>query len=140
MAKKALAEKVKQDKLIETCQNEYDKMSAQVNEMQSQVNLLNQKIEEARSKQAMLVARSQMADAKEKMAKTLGNLDTSSAFAKMDKMEEKVAAKEARAEAFSEVSGIEEAESDPFKKMETEDSVNEELERLKRELNNNNNN
>ena len=42
----------------------------------------------------MLVARSQMADAKTQMSKTLGNMDSKSAFAKMDKMEQKIAAKE----------------------------------------------
>ena len=56
------------------------------------------------AKQAMLTARSQMADAKSQMAKTLGNMDSKSAFAKMDK----------------------------------ENSINAELEKLKQEMNNNN--
>ena len=95
-----------------------------------------EKIEEARSKQAMLVARSQMADAKAQMAKTLGNMDSKSAFAKMDKMEQKIAAKEAQADAFSEVSGVQESENDPFAQMDKENSINAELEKLKQELNN----
>ena len=86
----------------------------------------------------MLVARSQMADAKSQMAKTLGNMDSKSAFAKMDKMEQKVAQKEAQANAFSEVSGVQESESDPFAQMDKENSINAELERLKKEMNNNN--
>ena len=114
-----------------------DSMETQVNEIKSQIDVLKQKLEEARSKQAMLTARSQMADAKSQMAKTLGNMDSKSAFAKMDKMEQKIEQKEAQANAFSEISGVQESENDPFAKMDRENSVNEELEKLKREMNNN---
>ena len=86
----------------------------------------------------MLVARSQMADAKSQMAKTLGNMDSKSAFAKMDKMEQKIAQKESEADAFSEISGVQESESDPFAQMEKESNVNAELEKLKQEMNNKN--
>ena len=113
-------------------------MEAQVNEIKTQVDVLKQKLEEARSKQAMLVARSRMADAKSQMAKTLGGMDSKSAFAKMDKMEEKISQKESQADAFSEVSGIQESESDPFAQMDKENSINAELEKLKNEMNNNN--
>ena len=102
------------------------------------IDVLKQKLEEARSKQAMLVARSRMADAKSQMAKTLGGMDSKSAFAKMDKMEEKISQKESQADAFSEVSGIQESESDPFAQMDKENSINAELEKLKNEMNNNN--
>lgn len=137
LAKQALENKVKQDKMVAQYQEMCNSMEAQVNEIKSQVDLLKQKLEEARSKQAMLVARSQMADAKSQMAKTLGNMDSKSAFAKMDKMEQKIEAKEAQADAFSEVSGVQESENDPFAKMDQENAVNDELEKLKREMNNN---
>lgn len=138
LARQALENKVKQDKMVVQYQEMVTSMEAQVNEIKSQVDILKQKLEEARSKQAMLVARSQMADAKSQMAKTLGNMDSKSAFAKMDKMEQKIEAKEAQANAFSEVSGVQESENDPFAQMEKENSINEELEKLKQEMNNNN--
>jgi len=138
LAKQALENKVKQDKMVAQYQEMTTSMETQVNQIKEQVDLLKQKLEEARSKQAMLVARSQMADAKTKMAKTLGNMDSKSAFAKMDKMEEKIAQKESQADAFSEVSGVEENQNDPFAQMEKESSINAELEKLKAELNNNN--
>jgi phage shock protein A len=138
LAKQALENKVKQDKMVSQYQEMATSMEAQVNEIQSQIDILKQKLEEARSKQAMLVARSQMADAKSQMAKTLGNMDSKSAFAKMDKMEQKIEQKEAQANAYSEVSGVQESENDPFEKMDKENSINEELEKLKQEMNNNN--
>ena len=101
LAKQALENKVKEDKMVAQYQEMTTATEKQVNEMQNQINILKQKLEEARSKQAMITARSQMADAKTQMAKTLGNMDSKSAFAKMDKMEQKVAQKEAQADAFS---------------------------------------
>lgn len=138
LAKKALENKVNQDKMVAQYQEMCTSMESQVNEIKSQIDTLKAKLEEARSKQAMLVARSQMADAKSQMAKTLGNMDSKSAFAKMDKMEQKIEQKEAEADAFSEVSGVQESENDPFAQMDKEKSINEELEKLKQEMNNNN--
>lgn len=136
LAKQALENKVKQDKMVAQYQEMTTTMENQVNEIKSQIDVLKQKLEEARSKQAMLVARSQMADAKSQMAKTLGNMDSKSAFAKIDKMEQKIEQKEAQANAYSEVSGVQESENDPFEQMDKENSINEELEKLKREMNN----
>lgn len=137
LARQALENKVKQDQMVTQYQEMVTSMEAQVNEIKTQVDLLKQKLEEARSKQAMIVARSQMADAKSQMAKTLGNMDSKSAFAKMEKMEQKVEQKEAQADAFSEISGVQSSQNDPFAQMEKESSINAELEKLKREMNNN---
>ena len=136
LAKKALENKVNQDKMVAQYQEMTTSMEAQVNEIKSQIDILKQKLEEARSKQAMLVARSQMADAKSQMAKTLGNMDSKSAFAKMDKMEKKVEQKESQADAFAQISGVEESTTDPFAQMDKENSINAELEKLKKEMGN----
>ena len=136
LAKQALENKVKQDKMVEQYQEMVTSMEKQVNEIKNQVDVLKQKLEEARSKQAMLVARSQMADAKSQMAKSLGNMDSKSAFAKMDKIEKKIEQKESQADAFAEVSGVQESESDPFAQMDKENSINAELEKLKKEMGN----
>lgn len=136
LAKQALENKVKQDKMVTQYQEMSNSMEAQVNEIKSQIDVLKQKLEEARSKQAMLVARSQMADAKSQMAKTLGNMDSKSAFAKMDKMEQKIEQKESQADAFSQISGVEDAPNDPFAQMDQENSINAELEKLKQKMNN----
>lgn len=138
LAKQALNNKVNQDKMVAKYQEMVTNMEAQVNEIKNQIDIMKSKLEEARSKQAMLVARSQMADAQSQMAKTLGNMDSKSAFAKMDKMEKKIEQKEAQADAFAEVSGIQESEEDPFAKMDHDKAVNDELEKLKKKMNNEN--
>ena len=134
LAKQALDNKVKQDKLVVQYQEMSTSMQAQVDEIKSQVDILKQKLEEARSRQAMLAARSRMADAKSDMAKTLGGMDSSSAFAKMEKMERKVEEKESQAAAFADVSGVESLQSDPFARMERDSQIDMELQKLKEEL------
>lgn len=134
LAKQALANKVKVDKLVEQYQTMANSMDTQVAQMRSQVEMLKEKLEEARSKQSMLIARAQMADAKSNMAKSLGNMDSAGAFETMDRMENKIAAKEAQADAFAQVSGTITAADDPFAKMDNDISVNAELEKLKQEM------
>lgn len=135
LAKQALSYKAEADSMAATYQTNYESMNTRLMDMKSQIDVLKQKLTEARSRQAMLIARSKMADANESMAKTLGGMDSKSAFAKMDKMEAKIADKEARAEAFADVSGIDTSgEADPFATMEQNMAVNDDLERLKKEM------
>ena len=135
LAKQALAKKADADKLAATYSASYESMSTKLDDMKAQIDALRQKLSDARNRQAMLIARSKMADANEAMAKSLGSLDSSSAFAKMDKMESKIADKEARASAFAEVSGASiTQEEDPFASLAQDTAVNSDLERLKKEL------
>lgn len=135
LAKQALVKKAEADSLAATYMANYTAMDARLADMKGQVDVLKQKLSEARSRQAMLIARSKMADANEAMAKSLGGMDSSSAFAKMDKMEAKIADKEARADAFAEVSGVDiSADADPFAAMEQDMAVSSDLERLKKEM------
>ena len=57
---------------------------------------------------------------------------------RLEDLESMIEQKEAEADAFSEVSGVQESENDPFAQMDKEKSINEELEKLKQEMNNNN--
>lgn len=134
LAKQALAQKVTQDNLVNQYQEMANSMSTQVLTVRQQVDGLKAKLEEARSKQAMLVARAQMADVKKDMSKSLGGMDSSSAFAKMEKMEQKVMQKEAEADAFSDLSAGDTSTDDAFKQLEQDSSVDAEMARLRAEL------
>lgn len=138
LAKKALSEKLKVDKNVAQYQEMYNNVSAQTAAIREQVETLKAKLEEAKSRQAMLIARSQMADTQKDLAKSLGGIDSSNAFAKMDKMEEKIERKEAEAQAFSEISGADAQAEDPFAKLEADSALNAEMERLMAEMNGNN--
>lgn len=60
LAKKALSNKVKADENVKQYQQMYEQISAQTAQLREQVEALKSKLDEAKSRQAMLIARSQM--------------------------------------------------------------------------------
>lgn len=135
LAKKALANKVAVDNNIVTFEQSYNTISTQVAELKDRVATLRSKLEEARTRQNMLIARAKMADAQKNVATSLSGTDTTSAFSKLEKMERKVESKESEAEAFAEMSGDTTFAKDEFKELETNNAVDEELARLMAEMN-----
>lgn len=135
LAKKALANKVKVDEDVANYKEMYETISNQTDAIREQVELLKAKLEEAKSRQAMLIARSQMADTQKQLAKSIGGMDSSSSFDKMNKMEDKIARKEAEAQAFAEIAGTDvNSGEDEFTKLQTDAKVDTELQRLMAEM------
>lgn len=133
LAREALSRKVKADEDVAGYQSMYDSISAQTAEIDEQVKEFRNKLEEAKSKQAMLIARSQMADTKKNIAKSQGNFDGSSALEKFNRMEEKVMRKEAEADAYNEIAtggSTETNLNDSFAEIEKNAKIEEELARL----------
>lgn len=133
LAREALSRKVKADEDVAGYQQMYDSISAQTAEIDGQVKELQNKLNEAKSKQAMLIARSQMADTKKNIAKSQGSFDGSSALEKFNRMEEKVMRKEAEADAYNEIAtggSTETNLNDSFAEIEKNAKVEEELARL----------
>lgn len=136
LAKQALAKKVKADEDLANYKEMYDSISAQTEAIGDQVEVLKSKLDEAKSRQAMLIARSQMADTKKQLAKAQGGFDGSSALEKFNRMEEKVQRKEAEADAYNEIAGNEDDDlADSFAQIETDAKVDAELQRLMAEMN-----
>ncbi len=135
LARKALANKVTVDGNIQSFQASYDQISAQTAELRSRVETLKGKLEEARMRQNMLVARARMADAQKDVATTLSGTSSDSAFSKLDKMERKIEGKEAEAEAFASMSGDTTFAKDEFKELAQDSAVDSEMARLMAEMN-----
>ena len=57
LAKKALSNKVKADESVKQYQQMYEQIAAQTAQLQEQVETLKSKLDEAKSRQAMLIAR-----------------------------------------------------------------------------------
>ncbi len=87
LAKKALTSKVEIDKNVQSLQASYDQIAAQTSELHARVEVLRQKLEEARQRQNMLIARAKMAEATESVATAVTNTDPNSALAKLERME-----------------------------------------------------
>lgn len=133
-AKKALENKVKFDKNVVEYKKIYDTISQQTETIRTQVDVLKSKLEEAKNRQTMLIARSQMADVQKTLAKSIGGFDISNTFEKFNRMEEKVSSKEAEVQAYNEIIGQNNEIIDEFEKLEKESLINSELERLKVEI------
>ena len=134
LAKKAIDKKLTADTSVKQYQKMYDNISSQTEVLREQVDLLKKKLNEARARQSMLVARDKVAEARQEVINAVGDLDSSGAFAKMDKMEKKIAEKEAQADAAFDISGMDDEEDDEFEEMENDKAADDELARLKKEL------
>lgn len=135
LAKKALSHKVKADEDVASYQEMYETISNQTEAIRDQVEVLKAKLDEAKGRQAMLIARSQMADTQKALAQSIGGLDTKSSYDKLARMEEKITQKEAEADAFREISGLGKSEEkDTFEQLEQNAKVDAELQRLMAEM------
>ncbi len=135
LAKQALAKKVRADEEVATYTEMYESISTQTDAIEDQVEVLKAKLDEAKSRQAMLIARSQMADTKKALAKSQGGFDGASALEKFDRMEEKIQRKEAEADAFAEIGGTDDELTESFEQIEKDAKVDAELARLMAEMN-----
>ena len=135
LAKKALSNKVKADENVKQYQQMYEQISAQTAQLREQVEALKSKLDEAKSRQAMLIARSQMAKTQKNLAQSVGGMDASSALDKFNRMEEKVTRQEAEAQAFSEMAGVTgSAEEKSFDQLQHDMDVDADLQRLMAEM------
>jgi len=134
LAKQAVDNKIKADENVKQLDKMHTDVSTQLNILKGQVDILKKKLNEARTRQSILMARDTVADARKEVSSAIGNLDSSGAFAKMDKMEKKIAEKEAQADAEYEVSGLSAEQNDPFVDLEKQKAADDEMARLKEEL------
>lgn len=134
LARKALECKTNVDAQIEPLQKSYDEITAQVDKMKDQVQTLRMKLDEARARQQVLIARAKMAAAATTASSSINTANIDSAFAKLDKLESKVVEKESVAEAYGDMSTNETTAEQQFADMAKQAAIDDELARLKAEL------
>lgn len=134
LARQALAKKAAVDQQAAQYKQMYEKAAADCDVLKDQVDKLKSKLDEARMKESMLIARSQSADARKEISQKVAKLGNNS-FAKFDKFEEKIMKKEAEADAFTQMADESTSLEDEFKELEKNSKVDDELAKLKAELN-----
>ncbi|MBL8720404.1 MAG: PspA/IM30 family protein, partial [Myxococcales bacterium] len=121
LAKEALSRKREHDNLATTLGEQWEKQKAAVEQLKTALRVLNSKIEEAKRKKNVLIARKKRAEAQKAIHETMQGLSNDSAFDTFNRMEEKIVQMEAEADAQTEVaeqySG--DALSQRFKDLET---------------------
>lgn len=105
LAREALARKKEHDQLAQTFKDQWQKQKDAVDKLKTALRLLNDKIEEAKRKKNILVARAKRAEAQRTIQATMAGLSDTSAFDTFDRMAEKVDLIEAEVEAGHELTG-----------------------------------
>ncbi|MDE5557225.1 MAG: PspA/IM30 family protein [Ruminococcus sp.] len=133
LAKQSLFKKVKSDEEVALYKEMYESVSKQTEAVKAQVDTLRLKLDEAKNRQAILIARAKMADTQKRLSEISGNLENASAFDKFSRMEEAISLREAMTTAMNEISGSDKNKT--TEQLEIDSKVNSELERLMSELN-----
>ena len=105
LAKEALARKKEHDQLAATYQDQWSKQKAAVEQLKRALRMLADKIDEAKRKKNVLIARKKRAEAQKSIQETMSGLRDQSAFETFDRMAGKIDQMEAEAEAASELAG-----------------------------------
>jgi phage shock protein A len=136
LAKEALARKREHDALATTFKDQWTKQKTAVEQLKKALRMLNDKIEEAKRKKNVLIARKKRAEAQKAIQETMTGLKDASAFETFERMAGKIDQIEAEAEAASELH--EEYTGDTlahqFSSLEKHANADEDLDALKRKM------
>ena len=105
LAKEALVRQKEHEDLSTQFEQQWHLQKQAVDKLKEQLRVLNNKIEEAKRKKNILIARAKRAEAQKTIQSTMAGLSDTSAFDTFDRMAEKVESIEAEAEAGAELSG-----------------------------------
>ena len=129
MAREALSRRNAFQQTASGFKEQYDQQAAQVEQLKEALHQLEAKIQDAQTKEDLLIARSRRAKAETQIRSTLSGLDQSSALASFQRIEEKVSQQEARAAALGELDS--DTMEHRFQLMEQESEVGRQLAELK---------
>jgi len=136
LAKEALSRKKEHQTLAEQFQEQWSKQKQAVDQLKLALRALNNKIEEAKRKKNLLIARKKRAEAQKAIQETMTGLKNASAFETFDRMAGRIEQMEAEAEAHAELN--EEATGDTlahkFRELEVTKGADEDLLSLKRKM------
>ncbi|HEY1556306.1 MAG TPA: PspA/IM30 family protein [Kofleriaceae bacterium] len=105
LARQALARKQEHETIAQQFQQQWIAQKQAVEKLKDALRLLNNKIEEAKRKKNILIARKKRAEAQQQIANTMQGLGDTSAFDTFDRMAERIQLMEAEAEAGAELAG-----------------------------------
>lgn len=132
LATEALKQKKSYDQLVMTVQPQWEQQNQLSSKLKDSLRALESKIDEARRKKEILVARQKRAEAQKKIQEVMTGLSDRSAFATFDRMEKKVMEIEAQADAAVELESA--SLDDQFKALEAGSDVQDELAALKAKM------
>lgn len=135
LARAALVRKKEHDSIVKTLEPSWEAAKKTSEHLKTQLRALEAKLDEARLKRGMLVARQRAAEARQHMGSTLTHFESGiHAQANFQRMEDRVAEMEARTEALAEVNDESSDLEKELRAMEVEQDVEDELAMLKKKI------
>ena len=136
LAKEALARKKEHDQLAGTLKDQWSKQKHAVESLKTALRLLNSKIEEAKRKKNILIARKKRAEAQKAIQETMAGLNNASAFETFDRMATQIDKIEAEAEAQTELANEYTGDTlaQQFSKLESTAGADDDLAALKQKM------
>jgi len=132
LAREALGRRNSYQQVADGFKTQYDDQHTQVERLKDALQKLEDKIGEASRKKDLLIARARRADAEASINQTLSNINTASPLSGLDRMEEKVRDKEARAKAYSDLNT--DTLDDKFAALESQTKLDDDLAALKSKM------
>ncbi len=105
LARQALVRKQEYENISQQYQQQWIAQKGAVDKLKDALRLLNNKIEEAKRKKNILIARKKRAEAQQQIASTMQGLGDTSAFDTFERMSDQINLLEAEAEAGAELAG-----------------------------------
>jgi phage shock protein A len=136
LARKALVRKKEHDGRASEFQGQWQQQKAAADALRGAIQQLNDKIEEARRKKNLLIARAKRAEAQKKIHETMGGIGDTGAFDTFERMANKVDELEAKAAASVELAGQLSGDNldAEFKKLQASSGGDSELAALKAKM------
>lgn len=136
LAREALTRRNTYQQTAEGFKGQWETQNANVEVLKKQLGQLEGKINEARIKKDLLVARSRQAKAQQQIHQTMGKIGTSRAMSAFARMEDKVMEKEALAAAYGDMSLLDGGNNleDQFAQLSAGSGVDDDLAALKAKL------
>ena len=131
-AKEALRRKRAAAESADGFREQFEAQQQSVSVLKDGLATLEQKIEEAKQKRALLIARQRRAEAERTIHQTVSGISDSSALNAFDRIQDKVLDAEAEAEALSEMR--QPSLADEFDELNKKDEIDDELAKLKARL------
>lgn len=103
LAREALVRRKTYEQTSQTIKAQLEQQVQIINQLKSNMRLLEDKLAEAKAKKNLFIARARSAEATQRLNEVLGNLKTSHSTDIFEKMEEKVLQIEAKSQAISEL-------------------------------------
>ncbi|ABZ77309.1 phage shock protein A, PspA [Shewanella halifaxensis HAW-EB4] len=132
LAKAALVEKQKANELAQTLAAELVVVEEHILRLKEEVNLLQEKLADAKARQKTIIMRKQTASSRLEVKKQLDSSKIDNAMSKFEQYERRVENLESQVDSYD--LGNKKSLNDEFAALEAEDSVNAELEALKAKM------